>query len=312
MTTHHLYNIEQVEILKGPGAFLYGGNPLSGTVNLVRKRPDFKDFLHLSNRYGSFNTLGTTLDAGKIILEDRLSMRFNAMYERSDLYRDNKAYHMFALNPSLSWRPGRQSEFNVNFEYLGNDYETDSGIPLVYNSETGLLDQMADIDRTTSFQVPADYSDQEIMRFKLNYLRKLNAQWQISNKFYYTALEWQSAGTLLTGAYPAPDGTYQVSCSLQVLDDRQQVTGNQFEVALKMNWGRFKHQLLAGLDIHRLTDNFTIDVAPQIPGISLRHPAETYDAALFPVFPYQFGDAAFNVMAPYFVNMIHFSEKCVF
>ena len=57
-TFYQLYNVYRVEALKGPGAFLYGGNPLSGTINLVRKRPDrgeqlrpcqrlLRKFLHL-------------------------------------------------------------------------------------------------------------------------------------------------------------------------------------------------------------------------------------------------------------------------
>ena len=36
---YQLYNVERVEVLKGPGGFLYGRNPLAGTVNLVRKQP---------------------------------------------------------------------------------------------------------------------------------------------------------------------------------------------------------------------------------------------------------------------------------
>ena len=42
-TFYHLYNVERVEVLKDPGAFLYGGNPLSGSVNLTRKQPVFRN-----------------------------------------------------------------------------------------------------------------------------------------------------------------------------------------------------------------------------------------------------------------------------
>ena len=42
-TFYNLYNLERVEVLKGPGAFLYGGNPLSGSVNLSRKQPIFSN-----------------------------------------------------------------------------------------------------------------------------------------------------------------------------------------------------------------------------------------------------------------------------
>ena len=42
---YQLYNVERVEVLKGPGGFLYGANPLAGTVNLVRKQPEPGSFL---------------------------------------------------------------------------------------------------------------------------------------------------------------------------------------------------------------------------------------------------------------------------
>ena len=38
-TFYPLYNVRQVEVVKGPAAFLYGANPLSGAVHLVRKQP---------------------------------------------------------------------------------------------------------------------------------------------------------------------------------------------------------------------------------------------------------------------------------
>jgi len=34
-----LNNVEQVDVLKGPSSFLYGGQALSGPINVVRKKP---------------------------------------------------------------------------------------------------------------------------------------------------------------------------------------------------------------------------------------------------------------------------------
>ena len=60
-TFYQLYNVDRVEALKGPGAFLYGGNPLSGTINLVRKRPDpASDFARVNASLGSFSTYRAT------------------------------------------------------------------------------------------------------------------------------------------------------------------------------------------------------------------------------------------------------------
>src|SRR5262249_33283211 len=38
-TFYPLYNLRQVEVLKGPGAFLYGGHPLGGASRLGRRQP---------------------------------------------------------------------------------------------------------------------------------------------------------------------------------------------------------------------------------------------------------------------------------
>ncbi len=66
---YDLYNIERVEVLKGPSAFLYGGNALSGTVNLARKKPTGDTFAHFRFGYGQFNTRRAAgISAGERIL----------------------------------------------------------------------------------------------------------------------------------------------------------------------------------------------------------------------------------------------------
>jgi iron complex outermembrane receptor protein len=62
-TFYPLYNVRQVEVVKGPSAFLYGANPLAGAVQIVRKQPQPKRFADLSVVYGRFDTFAGTLDA---------------------------------------------------------------------------------------------------------------------------------------------------------------------------------------------------------------------------------------------------------
>ena len=59
---YQLYNVDRVEVLKGPSSFVYGGSSLAGTVNLVRRQPVAQgsgtatrasgQFLHGSSRSG--------------------------------------------------------------------------------------------------------------------------------------------------------------------------------------------------------------------------------------------------------------------
>ena len=55
-----MYNVSRVELLKGPGGFLYGRNPLTGAmagvVNIVRKQPEQGNFGRVGGAFGSYGT----------------------------------------------------------------------------------------------------------------------------------------------------------------------------------------------------------------------------------------------------------------
>ena len=61
-TFYQLYNVQRVEVLKGPGGFLYGSNPLAGAINLVRKQPAPANFLDFHLAAGSFENYEGSFD----------------------------------------------------------------------------------------------------------------------------------------------------------------------------------------------------------------------------------------------------------
>ena len=127
---YQLYNIERVEVLKGPGGFLYGGNPIAGTVNMVRKQPAPGRFVDLGLSGGSYGTAGGTLDwnAGG---DGPFAFRLNGLWQDSDGYRDDKPSEVRGINPAFSWRTGDRSALNLNLEFLDTSFSPDAGIPLV-------------------------------------------------------------------------------------------------------------------------------------------------------------------------------------
>ncbi len=53
-------DIEQIEIVRGPGSVLYGADALAGTINLITRRPKKPWEAEAHSAYGSFNTLDLT------------------------------------------------------------------------------------------------------------------------------------------------------------------------------------------------------------------------------------------------------------
>ena len=56
------YNVDRVEVFKGPTGFLYGSSPMAGTVNIVGRQPQAGNFLRASGSAGSFSTFQGTVD----------------------------------------------------------------------------------------------------------------------------------------------------------------------------------------------------------------------------------------------------------
>jgi len=59
-----LNSVQKIEITKGAGSAIYGGNAMGGTVNIISKTPDSKAFLDASIEYGTYNTIGGRVGAG--------------------------------------------------------------------------------------------------------------------------------------------------------------------------------------------------------------------------------------------------------
>ena len=310
-TFYQLYNVARVEALKGPGAFLYGGNPLSGTINLVRKRPvPASHFARVNASVGSFSTYRATLDAG------RDAVRVNALWQDSEGYRDGKNSSILAVNPTLRLDLGEHSTLHLDYEYLTSEHRSDSGLPIVNGA-------LPNVPRTRSYQSPFDLSTQTIQRVRADYEWRLTPNFTLRDKLYYTRLDWPSQGTLFSGAFPNAAGSLDLARTLLDLDDQQRIVGNQLEGLLALQTGGIEHQLLLGVEIAHHADDFTLDVAVLSwvdlftlnatlpPSLAPSMPAEAGTDSLRVPLPDQAtaGETAAQVLASYFVDRIIVSPQ---
>ncbi len=307
VTFYNLYNVERVEVLKGPGAFLYGGNPLSGTVNLVRKRPVFENFLFATGGYGKFTTYRSTADLSLASRAAGVAFRLNGLWQDSESFRDGKENSNVSINPAFLWQPNERVSLELNFERIDSEYLSDAGLP-VFNGE------VVNVPRTRSYQSPFDISDQILSRGRIDFSYSASGSVTLRNKFYYTALDWQSNGTLFNFTLPNATGSLDIYRTLTLLDDRQKLLGNQLEALFDFQTGSVEHKLVAGLEHTRLHDDFTFDVAG-LPAIDVFNPQEFAQPNQFD--PKQFlipgqsliAEARSTVLAPYFVDQLALSGQ---
>jgi iron complex outermembrane recepter protein len=307
---YQLYNIERVEVLKGPGGFLYGPNPIAGTVNMVRKQPTSDRFVDLGLSGGSYGTFGGTLDwnTGG---DGPFAFRLNGLWQDSDGYRDGMSSEVRGINPAFSWRAGDRGVLNLNLEFLDTSFSPDAGLPLVPTFGPGFQVtgfEIADVPRETSYQSPFDRSEQETRRAQIDYETEISDRLSLRNKTFYRRLDWISDGTIINGVLPSFDNfSSLVARTLVLLDDTQEFFGNQLEAVYRVDTGGIGHSLLAGVEVGRFDDRFTLDFA-LLPSIALDSPHETAQEPLFRI-PNQAADASSQVIAPYVIDRVSFSDR---
>jgi iron complex outermembrane receptor protein len=189
----------------------------------------------------------------------------------------------------------------ANLEFVRSRMNPDVGLPIAG-------DQVADVPRTRSYQTPLDRSEQDIYRFRLDAERAVSSSLRLRGKAYYTDFDWLSDGTLLVGVFPSPVGDL-VGRSLLMLDNTQTALGTQLEASWSGRALGTTHEALAGVELARFGDRFTLDVGLP-PPIALVDPVETTTEPVF-VLPGASanGDARSIILAPYLVDRIRLGSR---
>lgn len=79
------YDIDRVEVLRGPQGTLYGRNTTAGVVNVITAKPNFTQSTSVDFAYGNFNSVqGTAVT--NIPLSDTLAVRAAINYDSRDSY----------------------------------------------------------------------------------------------------------------------------------------------------------------------------------------------------------------------------------
>jgi catecholate siderophore receptor len=123
-----LYNVERVEVLKGPNAMIFGRGGGGGVINRVLKRPLATTFARGTASADSEG--GFLFDADvNHAFNGNIAARLNAVYERFETFRDVYEGDRFAVNPTLAWSIGGRTRIDLSYEYAQDDRVVDRGVP---------------------------------------------------------------------------------------------------------------------------------------------------------------------------------------
>ena len=124
-----LYNLDQVEVLKGPNALLFGRGGTGGLVNRVSKKAVLGEtFTDLNIGHDSFGASDLAID-GNLVVNDSVAFRLNTHSDSLANHRDQYDGKRFGINPTMTFAIDPETTINLSYEYLDHERYIDRGIP---------------------------------------------------------------------------------------------------------------------------------------------------------------------------------------
>jgi len=131
-----LYNIEQVEILRGSNALLFGRGGGGGVINRVAKQAQLnQQFNSLNASLDTFGAYTVAADSNFSVAENA-ALRINAHYQELENHRDFFGGDSIGINPNLKIELSPDTTAVFSYEYLDSQRTVDRGVPSV-NVEGG-------------------------------------------------------------------------------------------------------------------------------------------------------------------------------
>lgn len=255
------WNLDRIEILKGPASVLYGEGALAGAINFVTKRPvRGESGTETLLSYGSFNTVRAGVGQGGTLGNERLRYRVDVSYQNSDnfagvqrapyTYWNWTSGLLYDVTPRLSVEVSLDVGYDRSKPYWGTPL-----VPASFATQAvkGVV-STADGRTVDARMLRQNYNVENATMSSMTYWPKIKAQWkpadriEIRNQTYYYTAErnWQNAET------------YTFNSSTQLIDrDRFFVEHDQSNIGDRLEFQanhpvlERKNRFVIGLDFLR-------------------------------------------------------------
>ncbi len=284
------FNIEQVEVVKGPSGTDVGRTSPTGYINLITKKPRLEDSFSGSLGFGTSSYKRGSIDWNKVISGpdgSGTAFRLNAVAQDSGVDgRDFIENKRTAIAPSIALGLNTPTRMYFDLLHVKQNNIPDGGVPTIglpgYTNPDPLalgarrrsfLDSASPVDPKNFYGTSSDFdnvtADMFTARFEHDFtpnltLRNTTRYGKTSQDYMLTA--FMLGGLTATGATPAANSgfintpmagnpsTWTVTRNLPTNKDQENtIFVNQTNVSAKFDTGSVSHSLNTGLELIRET-----------------------------------------------------------
>lgn len=252
------FNMEQIEVLKGPTSATVGRGSAGGGINMVTKRPILRPLYSGSAGFGTDEYKRFTLDINQPLKEAGLessSLRLNALYHDSDMPgRDEVTNERWAVAPAFSYGLGTNTRLTVQYQHMTQDNVPDYGVPWVPANTNPLLaaysNQAPPIDYDNFYGL-RNYDFEKIQSDMVTAIveHDFSDSLRLRNISRFGATDRDSAIT--APRFDDVDNTTAIRRNLQRRQIDHAIYANQTDLNFDLETGPISHALAGGLEISR-------------------------------------------------------------
>ena len=283
-----VFNIEQVEVVKGAASSDIGRTAPTGYINMITKKPKAEDSFYGSIGVGSADYKRGSIDWNKSLSGENgigAAFRLNAVAEDAGVAgRDFVKNKRWGIAPSIALGLNSPTRMYFDYVHIKQNNIPDGGVPTIglpgYTNPDPLalgarrrtfLDYASRVDSSNFYGTSSDFdnvtSDMFTARFEHDFtpnltLRNTTRYGKTSQDYMLTS--FQGGGLLATGLAPAANVGYlatpsalnpygwTVTRNLPTNKDQENtVFVNQTNVTAKFDTGSVGHTLSAGVELMR-------------------------------------------------------------
>lgn len=308
------FNLEQVEVVKGPASAYNGRGSTGGTINLVSKAPSIAPFYGFTLNFGSDETKRVTADVNvpleRLGLGKRTAFRFNFLAHESGVAgRDVVENQRWGVAPSLAFGLGTPTRLTLSYFKLKQDNISDYGIPWVPVTNNALRefrDKPAPVPRDTFYGLKdRDYeklnSDLATIRFDSD----VSDTFTLRNQFRYGR---STRDSIATPPRFAGDNSTAINRELRSWLTEDEIWDNQADLRASFSTGGITHTLVSGIALTREHNERKTRTAPNMLTTLLNpNPDDVFPGAitLGPIV----GDVTGNSLAAFAFDTVKLGQK---
>jgi len=253
-----LFNLERIEVLKGPSSVLYGQGAIGAAVNFVTKQPTYAPTYEAAVSYGSFDTARASVGAGGSLVPGRLLYRIDFGASRSEGFEDRTDYERYQGTATLILMLPTEGKLTLFVDGRYDDIAPYMGIPLTSRRPL----RLASVRRENNYNIPDSDNWVYVLRDRILYEQPLTERLTLRNLVYFFRQEL---------GYRASEN-YTFVAPRTLTRDFLQFTrndyllGDQLELLWDVPLGPTKHKFLFGLDggYNQLKSTQSFGTAPNI------------------------------------------------